>query len=587
MLAFFSFVLVLFQARAGAAPMPFGAYTAPTIAHTIIFGRQPACDCGIMERTLVDIIRSCLFTIAACVYRAIHQNIPDPRTTWWQRTWLTAKITLLALLAPEMMIWWAMKQWMGAKVIRDDINACLKYVKIINPEYGSILKQDDWTLTHGHFLQMGGLVRKDNRHVIDSYVLGCLLQEKRIHLDSFRRISRREIEDHSKGDALSKAVVAVQTTWFVLECLVRLQQKLPLTELEVGTLAFAILNMFTYGFWWHKPLNVLCPIAIDIHDSPISQLPPRESPPIPSDKPQALPIAQVEPTGIELEPVTAPIPPDAQPSLYPIESQVPDIEELRPVDGIKEEPVTTPELISTPPLESPHLALATGVKQELLTAPDFISPPPLEGLRTEAAVFKWWADIGQKHLRLKKAVSSWWQGLTEDIHRYGYWNILTSPLGALYVRLLGLFPDSFDSDTLHVPTFYASKHPDENRDLVLYLASIIGMIFGAVHLLSWNSHFHTHTEAMLWRISSVILVVEPFLVAFLWVMLNIANPEPKWVKTVFNFVGFSCAVFSSGIGPVFYVGARSCLLALAFLTLRNLPPEAFHNITWTTYIPHL
>ncbi|KAG2028956.1 hypothetical protein BDR03DRAFT_1056179, partial [Suillus americanus] len=30
------------------------------------------------------------------------------------------------------------------------------------------------------------------------------------------------------------------------------------TQLEVGTLAFAVLNFLTYAAWWNKPLNVQC-----------------------------------------------------------------------------------------------------------------------------------------------------------------------------------------------------------------------------------------------------------------------------------------------------------------------------------------
>ncbi|TFK63221.1 hypothetical protein BDN72DRAFT_776182, partial [Pluteus cervinus] len=61
------------------------------------------------------------------------------------------------------------------------------------------------------------------------------------------------INDKSKGDLLSKGLVASQTTWFVVECMARLHLGLPLVELEVITLAFATLNVVTYGLWWYKP----------------------------------------------------------------------------------------------------------------------------------------------------------------------------------------------------------------------------------------------------------------------------------------------------------------------------------------------
>jgi len=72
----------------------------------------------------------------------------------------------------------------------------------------------------------------------------------------FPRISNAEIEDRSKGDAISKAVVILQTGWFVTQCIARGVRRLPITELELATVAFAALNFVIYVLWWDKPQNV-------------------------------------------------------------------------------------------------------------------------------------------------------------------------------------------------------------------------------------------------------------------------------------------------------------------------------------------
>jgi len=72
----------------------------------------------------------------------------------------------------------------------------------------------------------------------------------------FPRISKAEIEDKSKGDAISKGVVILQTGWFVTQCIARGVQGLPITELELVTVAFAALNFVIYVLWWDKPLEV-------------------------------------------------------------------------------------------------------------------------------------------------------------------------------------------------------------------------------------------------------------------------------------------------------------------------------------------
>ena len=74
--------------------------------------------------------------------------------------------------------------------------------------------------------------------------------------------TREEIQDKSKGDAVTKALVVLQTTWFLLQCAARGSQHLALTELEIATAAFALLNIIIYALWWDKPLDVQCHIVV-------------------------------------------------------------------------------------------------------------------------------------------------------------------------------------------------------------------------------------------------------------------------------------------------------------------------------------
>ena len=84
------------------------------------------------------------------------------------------------------------------------------------------------------------------------------------YFESGMEITRKEIEDKSKADPFSKGLVVIQTGWFTLQCISRLVQHLPLTELELMTVGFAVLSLVTYILWWHKPLNVQC--AFPVHN---------------------------------------------------------------------------------------------------------------------------------------------------------------------------------------------------------------------------------------------------------------------------------------------------------------------------------
>src|SRR5258708_15045933 len=127
-------------------------------------------------------------------------------------------------------------------------------------------------MAHGHLVVMGGIstvdpsVEDDGQVDPRSPVLTLdryTKTEERTRLDrKLRKISEENIKDRSKSDILSKLIAISQTTWFILQCIARGQQKLTLTELELVTLALASLNVITYAFWWHKPLGVQVPIGI-------------------------------------------------------------------------------------------------------------------------------------------------------------------------------------------------------------------------------------------------------------------------------------------------------------------------------------
>jgi hypothetical protein len=78
------------------------------------------------------------------------------------------------------------------------------------------------------------------------------------HIDA-PTLTANQIHDKSKGNAISKGLVMLQVAWFIMQLITRVIFHLETTQLEVGTLAFAVLNFLTYAVWWNKPLNVQCP----------------------------------------------------------------------------------------------------------------------------------------------------------------------------------------------------------------------------------------------------------------------------------------------------------------------------------------
>ncbi|KAF8518537.1 hypothetical protein BU17DRAFT_48575 [Hysterangium stoloniferum] len=209
-----------------------------------------------IQRSIWDIIWSCLVTMTACSWVSSHPNIPDPADGSITVIVRRLKIMFWALIAPELIIMWAMRQFYGACRIRDTF------------------REKDWTLTEGHFLQMGGFVYSSNgRHEVLSFVrFKDLVNSGQIQ---FPKVDRSQIEDKSKGDAFSKFVAIFQTSWFIVQCIARTAQHLPVTQLELATVALAAANALMYVFWWYKPQGVRCPIYIKAtsppsEDSPIN-----------------------------------------------------------------------------------------------------------------------------------------------------------------------------------------------------------------------------------------------------------------------------------------------------------------------------
>lgn len=142
-----------------------------------------------------------------------------------------------------------------------------------------------WTMTLGHFLQMGGFKLNDkagkdsfidnanNNFTYNTMKKGFKVQESYLDFEGFRELLKKqlietpettakEIEDRSKSDALSKGVALLQITWFIIQLIARAHQHLAITEIELTTAALAGLNSIMYLFWWNKPFGVRCPIII-------------------------------------------------------------------------------------------------------------------------------------------------------------------------------------------------------------------------------------------------------------------------------------------------------------------------------------
>ena len=262
---------------------------------------------------------------------------------------------------------------------------------------------------------------------------------------SFTMLTETEIKDKGKSDWLAKSLVLLQTSWFVMQCIARAIEHLPVTHLEIVTLAYAAMNFVIYIFWWNKPLNVNQPVRVFQKSGP------------------------------------------------------------------KETPINEP-------------------------------------------------------------VSERWE-LTWEPIRQGLMKTMRSIIGDRD-RDVNLSRED------RVPRFWANTTNGEELAIADCTVLGVGVCFGAIHCIAWHFSFPTHTELLMWRISSVAIAVVP---VYTPLVFSIGGN----LLTYFEIFGIIVAFFGALSGGILYIIARAVTLVLAFTSLRDLPPGAYDTVHWTTFIPHV
>jgi hypothetical protein len=74
-----------------------------------------SCICPSDQRSIWDILWSCLATIFACSWVSIHPNIPGPNESSWRIFLRRLELMFWAVIGPELIITWALRQWLGAR----------------------------------------------------------------------------------------------------------------------------------------------------------------------------------------------------------------------------------------------------------------------------------------------------------------------------------------------------------------------------------------------------------------------------------------------------------------------------------------
>lgn len=429
-----------------------------------------------------------------------------------------------------------------------------------------------WTETHIQYAMMGGfqLVREDGskqplyEKAFVNYVLDGTIDVPRIALE--------QIQDRSKGDTISNVITVLQAAWFVIQCIHRAWYRLPVTELEITTLAHVLINFFVYWSWWNKPSDV--GLAVNIHA--------KQSVPVPSNLDHVEHrLGRKSPREVQVDSAADNSQPRSGTSRARADSLGPvaiaDVNSaseqnhnvlscLRPPASTVSSPARgEPTQEALPPLPTSADDLYSGTYEHHVEGdrdwPRLTSSKVVED--SEKLVLLPSDSVDEK----QEGESDKAKDLESNIE-----SSHTPHHQSLSLRVrLGLKVASLgdNMDTIGEKIFWS-----------VIVFSIAGA-FGAIHCLAWNSHFPTRAEQIIWQTSSLIVAIiggGSFIVA-----LNVPDDSPFFEDIDKSVISFVTVVFPCAL----YCCARICLLVLALLALRSLPFEAFVSPSWPSIIPHV
>ena len=93
---------------------PLNALLAESGNNATVLSTSSPCICPADQRSIWDILWSCLATIFACSWVSVHPNIPSPDESQWRVFLRRLELMFWAVVGPELVIAWAFRQWSSA-----------------------------------------------------------------------------------------------------------------------------------------------------------------------------------------------------------------------------------------------------------------------------------------------------------------------------------------------------------------------------------------------------------------------------------------------------------------------------------------
>ena len=571
-------------------------------------------------RGTVELLLSCVLTLILCVWTAIHINIFPTGTKLRDRILWKTVWTLTA----QVVVWTALTQWRNAKRIQKERNQTLKFVlqerrMLSGKDFDVEYNRQAWTLCHAFFAIMGGLeVAFEERYdwILEKSVKG----EKRRTLTEFGWISLAKLEllpfinaetikARSKADQLAKLLVCFQAVWMVIQVVARKAEGLPVTLLELNTLAHVSCAVVLYVLWWHKPLNVEEPLKVKVSDPDImhvliwNRLPYHAFKPILSQQQ-----GEDDISNGTYPPRTSNVRPGSRSQKHD------EVEHGKREGGLVGNPSTA---VRQKEVGNGGLGLPTRkhFRKHALSGYQVIGKPLARGSVCYLCRDIWGNVAPDLELRTgSNLVLLPGQSISgipfqhrlgnvaaflnaEDIKRLELWRDIREAHGESDREIPPSLSNCLSAAAPNAPVddawdtlddFYGTRTPLEFLGFlhggIHAPLAVLSLIYGGIHASSWNGHFPSYVERLIWQIAVCVVAGGGlFVLTIFWVVSLLSRITSKrgasllqraYVHTMFLLL-FPFAI------------ARIFLVVESFISVRSLPVGAYNTTNWINLLPHI
>ncbi|KAM0714818.1 hypothetical protein Q7P37_009282 [Cladosporium fusiforme] len=551
-------------------------------------------------RGTLSILFSCILTLCLCVWSATHLDLPKHDERQFQYGCRYVKWGLLGLFGPEIVMWAAWRQHISAAILTKSMQETYK-TEVATTAH------PPWTMVHSFYGGMGGFafdLSASGTTAASPSIPGL----RRLHVTPrgllllakcglLPRVTKDDILDKSKTDGVGKLICCVQVGWMVVQAVTRLAVGLPISPLEINTIAHVVCALMNYALWWSKPKWVNEPTVLR------------------GDWTQAMCAFMYMSSQISAD-------------------QKAERDLLRNF-GVQPEIATLLYVPKASRTTKDHQQATVDDPPQTLIAPDDCGCPGTQHMfirrKSKDIDEETWpshhSDGQSKPVASEEMVQTRWRLACEAIEKYPALQKRLAPKDinaaeSRYRVALNLYPDMPEKVKTRFKQQIREEAPDSNRaaegmvfapeelvvdharnwpgdDLLRQIqGSTMGMVmwgastvYGAIHMAGWNDSFPTSVEMWFWRASAAYLVFS----GLLWAFINLLDflSGSVWLYWYEILAGdrprrSHSLIFGLCIlGGSLYVVARVYLVVEAFISLRALPAATYASPAWILTVPHL